>query len=355
MDLETYAYTHILGGLYGQALGNAWGMPAYFHPEQTWTHYGGWLNSLVPAPADHPRYAGLEAGRVTAGTQQAMALAQTIIDEGPITVENTSRAILSWYAQIDGDNSALVGPGTRQAVAALQSGADPQTTGLQGDSSTGAMLINPIGLIHPGSPEAAVQEAIIACIPTHFASTAVAGACAVAAAIAQAVMPDTTLEDIIATAVRGADRGGRHGNPWPGASVARKIDFAVQLATEVRVSAHDRIQNLYDLVGSTRAPADSVPCAFGLLAMTDGDLIETAIYAAALSGEAGTVGAIACAIAGAWHTVDPIPIEYIETIRQANPQYDFEELAEGLYEIALRNRDATTPQPVADWLSDISR
>jgi ADP-ribosylglycohydrolase len=354
MDLETYAYTHILGGLYGQALGNAWGMPAYFHPDQTWAHYSGWLDSLVPAPADHPLHAGLEAGQVTAGTQQAMALAQVIIDEGQITVEDSSRAILGWYDQIDGDNSALVGPSTRQAVAALKSGADPHTTGLQGDTSGGAMRINPIGLIHPGNPEVAVRDAIIACTPTHFTSTAVSGACAVAAAIAQAVMPDTTLEDIIETAIRGADRGGRHGSSWPGASVARKIDFAVQLATDARVSEHDRIQNLYDLVGSTPAPADSVPCAFGLLAMTDGDLIETAIYGAALSGDAGTVGAIACAIAGAWHRVDPIPIEYIETIRQANPQYDFEEMAEGLYEIALRNRDATTPQPVADWLSDIS-
>jgi ADP-ribosylglycohydrolase len=73
--------------------------------------------------------------------------------------------------------------------------------------------------------------------------------------------------------------------------------------------------------------------------MAEGDPVETAIYAAALSGDADTVGAIACAIAGAWQGVDVIPFEHIETLRQANPQYNFEEIAEELYEIALLNRD----------------
>jgi len=47
MELETYLYPHILGGLYGQALGDAWGMPASFRPEQTWSQYGGWLETLL--------------------------------------------------------------------------------------------------------------------------------------------------------------------------------------------------------------------------------------------------------------------------------------------------------------------
>jgi ADP-ribosylglycohydrolase len=328
-------------------------MPAYLHPNRTWNYYNGWIEDLVPAPSDHPIHAGLNAGQVTDDTQQAMVLAQTLIDDGQLTVDGMARAIVCWYDQIDGDNSLLVGPSTRHAVHALKAGVDPHRTGLQGDTNGGAMRISPIGLVHPDTPEATIQEVVIACTPTHFTDVAVSGACAVAAAIARSMYPATTLEEIIDVAIWGADIGRQHGALWMGASVARKIDFAVQLATDISLTERDRLQNLYDLVGSTPATADAVPCAFGVLAMSNGNPAETAIYAAALSGDADTVGAIACAIAGAWSGIDAIPLEYVEILRQANPQYNFEETAERLYEVALRNRDAFKPQDDENLLEDV--
>lgn len=338
MEQDTYIYSHILGGVYGQALGDAWAMPAYFRPDQTWAYHNHhWIDKFVPAPPDHPIHAGFQAGQVTDDTQQAMALAQTIITDGQITVEGAAQAIVDWYDRIDGDQSPSVGPSTRQAVAALKAGTDPNHSGLYGDTNGGAMRVSPIGLIHPGNPEAAVEDAIIACTPTHFTDVAVSGACAVAAAVAQALTPHTTLQAIIEIAVQAAEIGRQQGVPWRGASVARKIDYAVQLATDVSLSELDRIQNLYDLVGSTFSPADAVPCAFGVLAMADGNPVETAIFAAALSGDADTVGAMACAIAGAWHGSEVFLAEHIEILRQANSEYNFEETAKGLYQIAHTN------------------
>jgi ADP-ribosylglycohydrolase len=342
MELETYLHPHILGGLYGQALGDAWGMPAAFRPEQTWSLYNGWLDRLVAVPPDHAIHAGFQAGQITDDTQQAMALVEAIITDGQITVEGAARALVTWYDQVNGDNSPFVGPSTRRAVTALKAGGDPYQTGLQGDTNGGAMRVSPIGLIHPGNPEAAVEDAIIACTPTHFTDVAVSGACAIAAAVARALTPDTTLEDIIDVAIHGADIGLRRGAPWFGASVARKIDFAVQLATDVNLSERDRLQNLYDLIGATLATADAVPCAFGVLAMANGNPIETAIYAANLSGDADTIGSMACAIAGAWQGINAISLEYLEIIRRANQEYDFEETAEALYEIARSNYYASS-------------
>lgn len=351
MHLETYAYDHILGGLYGQALGDAWGMPAYFRPYQTWEYYNGWLEELVAAPPDHPLHAGFAAGQITDGTQQAIVVAQTIIAQRQITVEGVAQAMVAWYDRIDGDNAAFIGPSTRRAVKALKTGQDPQTTGLRGDTCGGAMRISPVGLIHPGQPEAAAVDAIVACTPTHFTDVAFSGACAVAAAIAQAMTPNTTLETIIDMAIWGAETGLQYGSSWFGASVGRKIDFAVQLATDVTLTEQERIQNLYDLIGSTLSIADSVPCVFGILALAEGNPTNTAIYAAALSGEAHIVGSIACAIAGAWHGVEAIPLDYIQTIRQANPDHDFEEIAEGLYEVAIENH--TAPPAKTNSLADI--
>jgi len=78
--------------------------------------------------------------------------------------------------------------------------------------------------------------------------------------------------------------------------------------------------------------------------MAKGNPVEAAIYAAALSGDADTVGAMACAICGAWQGIDAIRPEYIAILNQANPQYDFEETAEALYEIALNNYYMASPQ-----------
>lgn len=344
MELETYIHPHILGGLYGQALGDAWAMPAFFRPYQTWSYYDGWIHELLPAPPDHPLYAGFQAGQVTDNTHQAVALTQMMIAEGEVTVTNVARAITTWYDQFEEDKFPFLDPGTRQAVAAIKAGADPQHSGLYGDTAGAAAWISPLGLIYPANPEAAVQDAILACTPTHFTDVAVSGACAVVAAVAQALSPDTTLEDIVAAGIEGAEAGLRHAPIWFGASVARKIDYAVQLATQNDLSERDRLQNLYDLVGSTRHAADAVPCAFGLVAMANGNPIETAIFAAALSGLAPTIGAMACAIAGTWYGIEAIPPEFIQILRQANPQYNWEEMAEELYEIACKNYHLAPPQ-----------
>jgi ADP-ribosylglycohydrolase len=177
---------------------------------------------------------------------------------------------------------------------------------------------------------------------TNIATSA---ACAVAAAVAKAVSPNTTLEEIIDVAIHGANIGFGHGQPGLGASVARKIDLAVNWALDESVNEHDRLQNLHDLIGATPSAADVVPCAIAVLAMVDGNPVEAAVYATAISGKADTVGAIAGAIAGAWQTIDSIPVENLETLQRANPQLNIEETAEGLYEIAQKNYQKNEPEP----------
>jgi ADP-ribosylglycohydrolase len=77
-----------------------------------------------------------------------------------------------------------------------------------------------------------------------------------------------------------------------------------------------------------------VGSAFGVLVMADGDPRQTAIYAAALSGDADTVGAMACAIAGAWKGAGAFDKSITDTLRKANPGYDFDQVAQGLLTLA---------------------
>jgi ADP-ribosylglycohydrolase len=327
---------HILGGLYGQALGDAWAMPALLTPEDTWQYYHGWITRFEPGPDVHPIHHGLPAGRITDDTEQAVALAEVIIEDGAMTVEGAARAILTWYERVGGDQCAYVGPSTRRAVQAIKSGADFYISGRFGDTNGASMRVSPVGLIHPGQTEAAVEDAYRSCIPTHHTDVAISGAAAIAGAVAAAMVPGATLDDIIAAGMRAADLGRKLGPHWIGASVSRRIAQAVEIARS-RQPLRERIRDLYDCIGATLAITEAVPAAFGVLVLAEGDPVQTAIYAAALSGDADTVAAMACAMAGAWKGIDAFPPEVLRTLQTANPEVNFDVLAANLESVAKKN------------------
>ena len=331
--MNDWLYQHILGGLLGQALGDAWGMPALLSPAATWERFGGWIERFYPAPADHPVHASFPAGRVTDDTEQAFALAQAIIADGKVTLGGVARAVVAWYDSIDGDNSPYVGPSTRRAVAAIRRGEPLERTGLRGDTNGAAMRVSPVGLIHPGDVHGAARDAALSAIPTHNTGVAASGAAAVAGAVAQALVPGGTLLHIIGAGQLAAEEAMSWAEPWLGASVPRRIVWAAELASQDK-PVRERLQDLYDLIGTGLSAAEAVPAAFGVLALAGGDLLQTARYAANLSGDADTVGAMACAISGAWHGAAAFPEEVVATLRRVNPGLDFDGVATGLCRLA---------------------
>lgn len=323
----------ILGGLYGQALGDAWGMPAYFHPDQTWAAYG-WITDFLPGPPDHPVHFGLPAARITDDSEQAFSLAQAFIRHGGVTLEAAVEGILEWYDRADGDHSPYVGPSTRRGAQALKRGEDPYETGLWGDTNGAAMRISPVGLLHPGDVAGAVEDAAVVCIPTHNTSTAISGAGAVAAAIATAMTAGATLDSMIAAGIRGAELGRTKGRVWVGPSVARRIQMAVEIARGPG-DERFRLREIYDVIGTSLSVPETVGAAFGVLAMAKGDPKQTAIYAANLSGDADTVGAIACAIAGTYAGIEAFDECIIHKLDQDEVAagYNIRQIADGLYQL----------------------
>jgi ADP-ribosylglycohydrolase len=99
-----------------------------------------------------------------------------------------------------------------------------------------------------------------------------------------------------------------------------------------------RLRELYDVIGTSLSVPETVGSAFGVLVMAEGDPQQAAIYAANLSGDADTVGAIACAMAGAYAGIGAFPADALATL-DADPvtaSYHIRELAEGLYQLATR-------------------
>ena len=338
---QTNLRSKILGGVYGQALGDAFCMPAMLTPQQTKNRYGK-IMTLLPAPDDHEVHFGLPAGRVTDDTEQAMFLAREMIADGKVTMEGAARAIVAWYDFVGGDTVAFVGPSTRRAVAKLRAGADLREAGVGGDTNGAAMRVSVVGLIHPGDVDAAAHDAVLTAIPSHNTTVGCASAAAVAGAVACALgsmneesgptMPE--LRDVIFAGMHAASIGAGLGKVWLGASVPRRIDFAVSLARDGLGTDAERLQVIFDLVGTSLAASESIPAAFAIVAMANGDPMRAAMLSAELSGDADTIGAIACAICGAWKGVEAIPADIREAIGLANPDYDFEGIAEGLFEMA---------------------
>ena len=71
-------HNKILGGLYGQALGDAFAMPAQIHPDDTVRCFG-WIDRWLDAPDDHLVHGGLPAGRITDDSEQAFSIARAVI------------------------------------------------------------------------------------------------------------------------------------------------------------------------------------------------------------------------------------------------------------------------------------
>lgn len=325
----------IKGGFYGQAFGDAWAMPAYLNPQQTWDRYGGYIETFLDGPKDHPVHHNLTAGQVTDDTEQAAAIAEIIIQEGKVTAKGVAQALVNWYQRIGGDDSPYVGPSSRRAIQAIMRGEDLEQVGRFGDTNGAAMRISPVGLINPGNVQQAIKDAATSCIPSHNTDVAVSGAAAVAGAIAAALVPNSTLEDVVNAAVTAADAGRQYGNVWLGASIPRRILWAVDLVSTDK-PVRERLQDVYDLVGTSLAMSEVVPAAIGIFVISEGDPTRAAILSAALSGDADTVAAIACAIAGAWKGIEAFQTAHLKTLEEANPWLDFNGLVDGLYQLALQ-------------------
>jgi ADP-ribosylglycohydrolase len=220
-------------------------------------------------------------------------------------------------------------------VQQLKRGVDPRSSGAYGDTNGAAMRVSVVGLIHPGDVASAAHDAALQATPTHNTDVAMSGAAAVAGAVAMALAPGAQLDTILNAGIEAAEIGRRLGPTYMGASIPRRIRLALEIAGR-RDDPRARLQDIYDLVGSTLAISESVPAAFGVLAMAGGDPLQTAIYAAGLAGDADTVGAMACAIAGAWRGADAFSADVCTTLREANPELDFEMTARRLVELAER-------------------
>ena len=83
-------------------------------------------------------------------------------------------------------------------------------------------------------------------------------------------------------------------------------------------SAEDAADRIYRLVGTSVATQESVPAAFGVLAVHPDDPWQAVLMAASLGGDCDTIAAIAGAIAGACHGTAGFPASATKIVDEVN-------------------------------------
>ncbi|MER5515879.1 ADP-ribosylglycohydrolase family protein [Streptomyces sp. NPDC002763] len=307
-----------LGAFYGLALGDALGMPTQVMSREDVVRVYGTISGFEAARPDNPVSAGMPAGSVTDDTEQAVIVAR-LIDEGHGRIDplRLAHELLDWEKEMKAKGSFdLLGPSTKAALDAVARGVSPEEAGRNGTTNGAAMRVAPVGIAFAADPlDPFVDRVVESCQVTHDTTIGIAGAAAVAAAVSTGV-GGGSLGEAVTAAVTAARAGARRGHWIAGADIAARIEWAWDLVRDLpEAEALDRV---VALVGTSVASQESVPAAFAVLALADGDPWRTALLAANLGGDSDTIGAIAGAVAGSVAGLSALPAEAVRTLRTVN-------------------------------------
>jgi ADP-ribosylglycohydrolase len=323
-----------LGALYGLAVGDALGMPTETLSRRRVAELYGDLDAFRPGPAENEVSAGLPAGHVTDDTDQAVIVAELLVEgHGTVDPDALAARLLAWQdAMVAAGSADLLGPSTLRALRLVADGALAGTTGCWGDTNGAAMRVTPVGIAVPPEPLDELCAAVADLDRlTHDTTVANAGAAAVAAVVSAGV-GGAGWSDAATVGVRAAALGARHGNHVAGADVARRIGWALDLTRGVR---DDALLDLVDgLVGTSLATQESVPAAFAVAAAAPQEPWRAVRLAARLGGDSDTIAAMAGAMVGACTGLSALPRAAVDDVRRVNDLH-LEPLAGAL--LALRS------------------
>ncbi|MBN1516859.1 ADP-ribosylglycohydrolase family protein [Candidatus Sumerlaeota bacterium] len=329
--------------LSGLAIGDALGAPfegmKAGHIRQVAGEVEGWLDAEELFP-DEPRRWRL-AGLYTAFTQQALAVADALCEDGDLIPD----ALAQLFVQLCGDGSSERGrfgswrgadSDLRVAINAMADGQEPLNCGRPSPNIAAAVRAIPAGLYFRDDPQSMAQAAIHAALITHNDPRAVAAAGAVARAVSLLVAADDPLrlevEAICQELIRFTREleGRLKDEYWDSLDPAMRIFGAHHISETlgalwacVREGDDDLTRrtiiaqaNLcgpeHPIKDTTQgfAPAAATMCLY--FALSRGNFLQ-AVRAAVNEGRATcSVGAIVGALAGARFGVEQIPDEWRE-------------------------------------------
>lgn len=311
----------IAGAFYGQALGDAFGMPSELWPRSRVKEHFGWIDRFLDGPAENDAAKYFRAGQITDDTSMALAIADSVIEcHGKIDADSVAQHILLWAEEFDAFSKNVLGPTSKVALTAIRSGQAISEIPNLGTTNGAAMRIMPLGcLLSTRSMDKFCAEIASASSPTHKSDVSIAGAVAIASAISMAI-DGMQWPDIRAALPGIAKFAQTHASPRNtfSASLAARIELAFDV-TERASDVVEASEKVYDLIGAGTSTIESVPAALAMAELAELNPNVCAELCANLGGDTDTIGAMATAICGAYNGLESIDSKFVDLLQQANP------------------------------------
>ena len=197
-------------------------------------------------------------------------------------------------------------------------------------SSSSAMAISPMGIINACNPRQAAIETwdaagLIHADPATFCRDA---ACAMAAAVAEALSPDATVKSVMEASVKYLHK-----------TSSKELIDRIALALDIlkKTGEYKAFRKEYYKKCLEDVHCDSretVPCVLALFKLSGGNPVKAIEYGANFGRDADTIGTMAGALAGAFKGVDALKKEWVAGIEASygkklkpSKEYAVEEIA----------------------------
>lgn len=306
----TVALDRATAALSGVALGDALGMPSQTMSRASIAATYGRITDFV-APFDgHPVSHGLRAAMVTDDTEQTLLLAEVLLAAPVFDEIAWARALIRWEEGIRARGlHDLLGPSSKRALEALLAGVPANETGQTGTTNGAAMRIAPVAIATSAADLVTLVARVAeVCRVTHNTREAIAAAAAVAAVIGRGV-EGAGFKDAVPAAMAAARLGSRCGAAVGEADMAGRIALAMAAPDEAALA---------EAIGTSVASREAVPAAFGVVRLAGGNPWAAALIAANIGDDTDTIGAIACAMAGACAGLAAFPADKLARVLRVN-------------------------------------
>lgn len=298
------------GCLLGLAVGDALGMPLEGMRASSIRKRVGRVRDFMDAP-----WRMLKAGQWTDDTKMMLCHARSILERRGVDTEDTARKFVAWFESGDWRG---IGGSTYESIQRLRAGVHPEESGARGEMAAGngaAMRIAPVGLADCLDLEKLRRDVREVSMITHANPEAVAGAQAVAFAVARAARRDLQ----------------------PPSLIAETVDFIGPCAVSDRLLLAEKFlsggiepEEALARLGTSGYVVETVASAFYCFLRTPGDFEETVSRAVEGGLDSDTTGAVAGAISGAFNGLEGIPERWRRGVEAAE---EIIGLGEGIFRL----------------------
>lgn len=315
----------IAGALAGMVLGDALGVPGELWPREKVRERFGFIDTFLDGPEDNIVACYFKSGHYTDDSAQAFVILNALLKAGTVPpVKVLADDLLAWVESMNGFEINLLGPSSKASLLAHSKGEDyTKYTKLSLTNGAG-MRIAPVGCLVPWHDQEKLAETVArVSMVTHGTDVAIGGAAMVAQAVASGIGGRTWEEaanDVLAI----WEIARAKGEPTWAASVAERFKLALSVMKDFdNDEAFSRW--VYDVLGTGTMTSESVTAALAI-AFYCRNTERAAILCANLGGDTDTIGAMACAICGAFEGFEAIPAERTEFLEMTNA-LDFRAMA----------------------------